>query len=85
MATLTHTYHRQYPLRLALARKIDLIIEALLPRRCMVVSVSLVLAGLSIPLLMVIGLIPVNLLLGFIGFALTAMGGVLSLTLCGEI
>ena len=85
MATLTHTYHQPYPLRLAVAKKVDLILEALLPRRCMVVSTSLFLAGLGIPLLMAIGFLPVNLLLGLIGFGLTAIGGVLILILCGEL
>lgn len=85
MATLTHTYHQPYPLRLAITKKADQVIEALLPRRCMVVSASLFLAGLGIPLLMVIGFLPVNLLLGLIGFGVTATGGVLILTLCGEI
>lgn len=85
MATLTHTYHQPYPLRLAVAKKVDLIIEALLPRRCMVVSASLLLVGCGIPFLMMIGFLPVNLLLGLIGFGMTATGGVLILTLCGEI
>ena len=85
MATLTYTYHRPYPLRLMIAKKVDQTIDALLPRPCMVVSVGLFLAGLGIPLLMVLGFLPVNLLLGLIGFAATASGGVLALTLCGEI
>ncbi len=85
MATLTNTYHKLYILRLATTKKVDQIFEALLPRRCMVISTSLFLIGLGIPLMMVIGLLPVNLLLGFIGFALTSTGGVLILILCGEI
>ena len=85
MTTLAQTYHRPHTLRLTIAKKVDKTIEALLPRRCMVISVSLVLAGLGIPFLMVVGLLPVNLLLGFIGFALTMTGVVLALTLCGEI
>jgi hypothetical protein len=85
MTTLTQTYHRPHTLQLTIAKKVDKTIEALLPRRCMVISVSLVLSGLGIPFLMVIGLLPVNLLLGFLGFALTMTGVVLALTLCGEI
>jgi len=68
-----------------IAKKVDQTIDALLPRPCMVVSGSLFLAGLGIPFLMANGLLPVNLLLGLIGFAATASGGVLALTLCGEI
>ncbi len=85
MATLTPTIYRSHTLRLTLAKKLDETIETLLPRRCMIISVSLLLAGLGIPLLMCLGLLPVNLLLGLLGFALTATGGVLALTLCGEI
>ena len=85
MATLTYTYHRPYPLRLMIAKKVDQTIDALLPRPCMVVSVGLFLAGLGIPLLMVLGFLPVNLLFGLIGFGMTATGGVLTLTMCGEI
>ena len=85
MATLTQTYRQPYPLRLTVAKKVDSIIEALLPRRCMVASAILFLIGIGIPFLMVIGLLPTNLLLGLLGFALTANGGMLALTLCGEI
>jgi hypothetical protein len=56
-----------------------------MPRRCMVVSVGMILAGLGIPALMVFKLLPVSLLLGFAGFALVAVGGVLALVYCGEI
>jgi len=85
MATLTQNFHWPRFLRLAIVQKADVTLAALLPRRCMVVSVGLFLAGLGIPLLMTMGLLPLNLLFGFIGFALTATGGVLALTLCGEI
>lgn len=85
MATLTHTYHPPYPLRLVIAKKVDQAIDVLLPRRCMVVSTGLFLAGLGIPILMLIGFLPVSLLLGLLGFGMTAAGGVLALTFCGEI
>ena len=84
MATLTQTYQSRH-FRLAATRKLDKAIEQLIPRRCMVVSVGLFLAGLSVPALMFFGLLPVNLLTAAIGLALTALGGVLSLTMCGEI
>jgi hypothetical protein len=55
------------------------------PRRCMVVSVSLIFLGIGVPALMALGLIPVNFLLCFLGFGLAATGGVLALIFCGEI
>lgn len=55
------------------------------PRRCMVVSVSMILLGLGVPLLMALGLIPVSFPLCFLGFGLAATGGVLALIFCGEI
>ena len=84
MATLTQTY-RPHLLRLTIGKKFDQALEKLIPRRCMVISVGVFLTGVSLPLLMLIGMLPVNLLLGFLGLALTATGGVLALTLCGEI
>ena len=84
MATLTQTC-KHYPLCLNIIKKCDEAIEKLIPRRCMVVSAGLFFAGVSIPLLMTIGVLPVNFLFGFIGFALAATGGVLALTLYGEI
>jgi hypothetical protein len=84
MATLTHTFKPKL-FRISLIKKWDNFIEMLLPRRCMLVSAGLILAGLSLPVLMVIGLLPATWLLAFMGFALVATGGVLALTLCGEI
>ncbi|RPH62873.1 MAG: hypothetical protein EHM81_01315 [Chloroflexi bacterium] len=84
MATLTHSY-KPHLFRIAFANKFEDVIEKLIPRRCMIVSVSLILAGLGIPALMALGLLPVNWLLGFMAFALTATGSVSSLILCGEI
>jgi zinc transporter ZupT len=55
------------------------------PRRCMVVSTGLVLAGLGIPLLMAVGVLPISLLLGFMGFILAGAGGLMLLIFCGEI
>jgi hypothetical protein len=40
---------------------------------------------MSIPLLMVVQLLPISLFLGFVGFALVATGGVMALIFCGEI
>jgi hypothetical protein len=56
-----------------------------MPRRCMVVSVGLILAGLSIPALMVLHLLPVTFWLAFVGIALAESGGVMALILCGEL
>ncbi len=84
MATLTRSY-KPNPAYIALIKKCDQVIDHLVPRRCMVVSMGLILAGLSIPMLMLLQFLPAAFLLGFVGFALTATGGVLALTLCGEI
>lgn len=84
MTTLTQNY-RSNTIRIAFVRKWDIFLEKLMPRRCMVVSVGMILAGLGIPALMVFKLLPVSLLLGFAGFALVAVGGVLALVYCGEI
>jgi hypothetical protein len=54
------------------------------PRPCMVVSVGIILAGLCIPFLMLLGLLPLSFILAFLGFALTAAGGTLALIFCGE-
>jgi hypothetical protein len=84
MATRTHTY-RSKPLRVIWIKKRDEFIERITPRPCMVVSVGLILAGISIPGMMAAGILPVSLLLGFVGFILAATGGVLALVFCGEI
>jgi len=84
MATLTKTYQPGTQ-RMALTWKLDEFIEKLIPRRCMLVSVGLILAGMSIPALMLIHLLPVTFFLGFVGFALAATGGIMALTYCGEI
>ena len=84
MATLTQHY-KPNAVHIVFARKRDDLIEKLMPRRCMVVSVGLILAGIGIPALMVFKLLPVSLFLGFVGFALMAVGGVLALVYCGEI
>jgi len=51
----------------------------------MVFSVGMILAGLGIPFLMAIGLLPITLVLGFIGLVLTATGGLMALIFYGEI
>lgn len=70
---------------IAFNKKRDILIEKLIPRRCMIISVGLILSGLSIPVLMEIQLLQLSLLLGFVGFALVAAGGVLLLIHCGEL
>ena len=84
MATLTQAYLPKLA-RIAITRKRDEFIEKLIPRPRMVVSVGLVLTGLSIPLLMVVQLLQPGFILGFLGFALVGSGGVLMLIFCGEI
>lgn len=87
MAILTQQY-KPTVMRIVLVRKRDALIEKLMqlmPRRCTVVSVGLILAGIGIPALMVFKLLPVSLFLGFVSLALMAVGGVLALVYCGEI
>jgi hypothetical protein len=84
MAALTRS-NKPNLARIAFIKKRDEIIEELMPRRCMVVSTALFLAGVSIPMLMQVQLLPVNFLLSFVGYALTVTGGVMALILCGEI
>ena len=60
-------------------------IEKIIPRRCMVVPVGLILAGMSLPMLMIVQFLQVSLLLGFVTIALVAVGGVMALFYCGEI
>lgn len=84
MATLTH-YYKPNPIRIILNRTRDDLTEKVLPRRRAVLPAGLVLAGLGIEALMFFGLLPLSLLLAFAGLALTGVGGVLALVLCGEI
>lgn len=84
MVTVTQSY-RPTAMRIAFVKKRDAIIERLLPRRSTILSVGMILTGISIPALMAFKLLPASLLLGFAGLALVAVGGVLALVYCGEI
>jgi len=84
MTTITQNYMPN-AIRTGFLRNQDDLIEKLIPRRCMVVSVGMILTGAIIPALMVFMLLPVSLPLGFVGFALVAVGGTLALVYCGEI
>ena len=75
-AHLTHVTHRRISLpqpHIEIRRK-----DILVCRILMVI-------GLVIPALMVLAVIPASLGLPFLGFGLTAVGGVLALIRCGEI
>jgi hypothetical protein len=54
-------------------------------RKDLLISKLMVAAGLLIPALAVIGVIPFNFVIGFIAFALFAVGGVMWLIRCGEV
>jgi len=84
MSAITHNY-RLNVLRVIFAKKRDALIDRLVPRRSMVISVGMIVAGIGIPTLMLFQLLPASLLLGFTGVALIAVGGVLTLFYCGEI
>lgn len=55
------------------------------PRKCMLNSTSLILAGIGIPFLMVMGIIPGNLIVNFLGFGMVSIGSTSLLIKCGEI
>jgi hypothetical protein len=55
------------------------------PRLCMVISAGILFAGLSIPVLMAVELLPLTLGLGFVSCALIGTGGGLGLILNGEL
>lgn len=84
MALLTHplSLKRVY---ITFTFRRDKWIGKLIPRRCMVVSVGLILGGLSIPALMMLNFLPITPLLCIVSFALVATGGIMTLILCGEI
>jgi hypothetical protein len=84
MTTLTQAFVPSLA-RIAFRKKRDELIEKLILRPCMIVSVALILVGFCIPMLMAIELLQVGFLLGFLGFALVATGGVLALIFVGEI
>jgi hypothetical protein len=84
MTTLTQTYIPKLA-GIAATYHREKFLEELIPRSCMVVSLGLILAGLSIPVLMAVQLLPISLLLVFVGFGLVAVGGVMTLIFCGEI
>jgi hypothetical protein len=84
MATLTQIYKPRLA-RIVVTNKLDDLINILKPRRCMLVSVVLILAGLCIPFLMALELLPVTLFIGFIALALIVTGSSLVLLNCGEL
>lgn len=55
------------------------------PRICMLISVGLILVGISLPILMVLQIIPGNLEINFFGFGLVSIGSILTLIKCGEV
>jgi O-antigen/teichoic acid export membrane protein len=83
MATFTQTYISR-PVFIVFVRRGDKWVKKHVPRHCMLFPAGLILAGLSIPALMVFGLLPATMLLGFVGLALAATGGLLSIVRCGE-
>jgi hypothetical protein len=77
--------HGNNAIRIALLKESDTFIERHTPRRRLVVSIGLMLAGLSVPLLIAMQLLTFTISVGFVGFALAATGGVLTLIFWGEI
>ena len=84
MAVITQPI-KLYTLRIRFAHKLDQALEKFLPRPCMLVSAGLVLAGVSIPILMAAGYLPLSLGLCFLALVLIGSGSVAGLILCGEL
>ena len=75
---------RHRPIRLAsLLNSIEIDIH--MPRTSSLVTAGLLIGGLSIPVLMFFEIIPVTLVLAFIGLVMTGAGGIMALVLYGEI
>lgn len=66
-------------------KKREIFLENLSTRFCMVISSAMVLAGLGIPALILIQLLPASLLLCCAGFILVALGGIMWLIFYGDI
>ncbi len=71
--------------RIALRKKRDNFLENLAPRFCMVISAGMILAGLGIPALIMIQILPASLLLCFASLTLAAFGGIMWLTFYGDL
>jgi len=84
MATLTQIY-KPHLARIVVTNKLDDLVHILKLRRCILVSLALILVGLCIPTLMALEMLPITLLLGFISLALIAAGSLFMLFYCGEI
>jgi hypothetical protein len=84
MATLTRV-RRANGRRIVVVERRRRTIMKWMPRRCMLISIGLILAGLAVPLLMAIHLLPITLLLGFVTLVLLGTGGILSVIRCGDI
>ncbi len=69
----------------AFIAKRDDMISGLIPRPSILLSWGMILVGLCVPLLMLVGWIPVSLLLGLVGFFLIATGSILMLVFVGEV
>jgi hypothetical protein len=84
MAALTHI-NKSKLARTTIANKRNKFVVKFHPRRVTLASLGLICAGLSIPMLMLLQLLPTSLFLGLVGFLLVLMGGISALIHCGEI
>jgi hypothetical protein len=71
--------------RITFMKKRDDLRETLTPRFCMIIPTGMILAGLGIPALILIQLLPASLLLCGAGFALVAFGGIMWLIFYGDL
>ncbi len=82
MTTQTIIFRSAYVSSSHLNEKIAVLtrwLKSRLPRRCMLVSVGLLVVGLSVPFLMGLTIIPSSLFLGLLGMASACIGCVLTL------
>ncbi len=88
VTTFTLTYKNRWMINsfmLETVSHFERIIKRLTPRPCILTSIGLSLIGWSIPLLMLLELIPSTFVLGLIGLALAATGSILLIIYLGEI
>ncbi len=85
MAAMTQKYKLRIMRYAVVVEEADRPYRKALVRRCMLISVGLILAGMGTVVLMVLNLLPVTFLTAFLGLALAGSGGMLALYYCGEI
>jgi hypothetical protein len=84
MALYAHSHTLVYVKPLGISRIFDALRIPMPSQRSLLVT-DLLLGSFLINLLMLLGILPLSLLLGFIGFAMMGTGGTLAMVFSGEI